>query len=310
MSLGEDRASAIELALDALRSRGPPVEEALPFRSALEADVRAGTALGVLLKDGDRPVAIAIWDPPSALGAMVTIAHRRAGAQSAAGYRELYAAIAERAGPISFAPGGHAGLSDEAEAALMESLGFGRFGRSEMRFPPNAPTPPFSEPAPARLRSARTHDALALARMHVRAYTDHFDRYLFLTDLDPTVDASHDVAELLAGRWGEFLPWASPVAEEPDALVGAVLVVRAPYGALIADVMVDPAHRRRGLGRSLLVESIHRLRERGETSIVLNVTEGNGSAIRLYERLGFVRSLGPSHGWYSRKQIPVSPGRD
>jgi ribosomal protein S18 acetylase RimI-like enzyme len=97
------------------------------------------------------------------------------------------------------------------------------------------------------------------------------------------------------------------VCEGTGGLVAAALVVRASYGPLIADVMVEPDRRGEGLGWEVLSATVRALRERNESVIVLNVTEGNRRASHLYERLGFVRTIGPSHGWYSTARIPVSP---
>jgi ribosomal protein S18 acetylase RimI-like enzyme len=309
-SLADDRGASVALLREALAARGPPVEEARAWRSTLEKAVLEGTAEGLVQREDGHPVGIAIWDAASPVGATVEVAYRTDRFRSVAGYRSLLEAIRGAAGPVAFAPGGLTGLSDTEEAELMRGLGFGRFARSEMRLPPESPTPVPREGAAARLRPVRATDLDALAELHRRAYEGRFDRYLFLAEEDPYRDAELAVKELLGGRWGEFLPWASPVAEGDGGPAGAVLVVRAPYGPLIADVMVDPRLQGRGIGHRLMVESVRALRERGESVIVLNVTEGNAPAVGLYERLGFVRTVGPSFAWYARDRIPVSSGVD
>jgi ribosomal protein S18 acetylase RimI-like enzyme len=306
----DDPGRAVALLREALLARGPPADAARPWRSALEEAVASGTADGFLFRDDGTVIGLAVWDPSSPIGATVEIAYLSDRGRGTEGYRALYRAIAERSGGVAFAPGGHAGLTDAEEQALMRGLGFGRFARSEMRLPPESPLPPASADPGRPFRTARPTDEAALVALHRRAYDGQFDQYLFLADRDPDRDAESAVRELLGGRWGEFLPWASPIAEGDSGPAGAVIVVRAPYGPLIADVMVDPDLQGRGIGRRLLVECIRRLRERGESVIVLNVTEGNMRAVRLYETLGFVRSLGPSYGWYSRARIPVSSGID
>ena len=47
--------------------------------------------------------------------------------------------------------------------------------------------------------------------------------------------------------------------------------------------------RGRGIGSALLRETLQAARARGLTRVELAVREGNGSAIALYERFGFVR---------------------
>ena len=305
----EDSASAVVLLREALAARGPRSDEAIPWRSTLEKELLEGTAHGLLFRHDGRAAGLALWDPGSPVGATVEVAYLAAPFRLADGYRQLFSAVREAAGAVAFAPGGLAGLSAGDERALMHDLGFARFARSEMRLPSQAFVPPAPDGIGA-LRSVRPDDRPSLARLHHRAYSGRFDQYLFLEDEDPVHDAELAVQELLGGRWGEFLPWASPVAMGDEGPAGAVLVVRASYGPLIADVMVDPALQGRGLGRRLMVETIRRLRERGESVIVLNVTEGNAPAVALYERLGFVRTLGPAFAWYATDRIPVASGVD
>jgi ribosomal protein S18 acetylase RimI-like enzyme len=308
--LADDPAAAVALLREALAARGPPAEEALPWHSTLERAVADGSAHGIMEHENGTGIGIAVWDPSSPVGATVEVLYRTAPHRSAVGYRRLIDEIRRAAGLVAFAPGGLSGLTEVEEAELMRGLGFGRFARSEMRLPPAAPTPPPREGAPSRLRRVRPNDEAGLADLHRRAYDGRFDQYLFLADTDPRRDSELAVKELLGGRWGEFLPWASPVADGENGPAGAVIVVRAPYGPLIADVMVDPAVQGRGLGRRLMVECIAALRERNESVIVLNVTEGNAPAVALYESLGFVRTLGPSYAWYARDRIPVPSGVD
>ncbi len=259
---------------------------------------------------GERAVGIALWEPPTPLGVTVQVAYLADGAQSTAAYQEFYREIADTAGPIVLAPGGLAGLTDVEERSVMEALGFAPFARIEMRLAASVPLPAAAGPPPSGLRSCRpAEDEPPLARLHQRAYEESFDRFLFLSDLDPTRDADMEMRAVIDGRWGEFLPGASWVVERPDGVVAAALVVRAPYGPLVADVMVAPDHRGQGFGRAVLLATVRALRERGEPTVVLNVTAGNAPAVHLYESLGFVPSLGPSHGWYSPARIPFPPGR-
>jgi ribosomal protein S18 acetylase RimI-like enzyme len=308
--LSSDRDTALQLARQAILSRNAPDAETGPFLSAVERDVANGTAEGVLRFDDGRVVGIALWEPPAELGATVMVLYHVEERQRPAEYDAFFREVQGVAGPVVFAPGFLAGLPEAEETRVMEGLGFARFARSEMRYPPDRPTPNGRSGGSAAVRPTVPNDAAQLTSLHQAAYRGTFDRYLFLVHVDPARDAELAVREILTGRWGEFLPWASPVVESDGHLRAAALVVRAPYGPLIADVMVDPASRGRGLGRAVLVASIHSLRERGESVIVLNVTEGNRPAIRLYETTGFVRTVGPGHGWYATSRIPVPPETD
>jgi ribosomal protein S18 acetylase RimI-like enzyme len=74
------------------------------------------------------------------------------------------------------------------------------------------------------------------------------------------------------------------------ALAGMVLCSRvAPQVAHITQLCVAKAYRGRGLGRALLEQSADALVRAGFEAITLTVTEANDAAVKLYERLGFVR---------------------
>lgn len=61
-----------------------------------------------------------------------------------------------------------------------------------------------------------------------------------------------------------------------------------PYGALahVSHLVVDPAHRCRGIGRVVMAEVCARARAAGCTRWYLNVKKDNAPAVALYERCG------------------------
>jgi len=70
---------------------------------------------------------------------------------------------------------------------------------------------------------------------------------------------------------------------------GAIQGVRDQYGlGAIQNVGVVPEHRNNGLGRCLLLHSLAGFRRRGAKRVYLEVTAQNDTAIRLYQRVGFV----------------------
>jgi GNAT superfamily N-acetyltransferase len=106
----------------------------------------------------------------------------------------------------------------------------------------------------------------------------------------------------------ETLAAASPdvtiVAEAAGALVGSVLLYPAgvemiepgrdtasrlahPEVRLLA---VAPAARGRGVGQRLMDECVRRARAGGATALTLHTTDMMSGAVRLYERMGFVRA--------------------
>jgi ribosomal protein S18 acetylase RimI-like enzyme len=89
------------------------------------------------------------------------------------------------------------------------------------------------------------------------------------------------------------------VAERGECVVGYTyagvegmdyMALRGPAGA-IYDVVVDPDHRGRGIGRLLLDATIALLEERGVPRLVLSTAEKNEGAQRLFERAGFRRTM-------------------
>ena len=66
--------------------------------------------------------------------------------------------------------------------------------------------------------------------------------------------------------------------------------LRGPAGVL-HDIVVDPAHRGRGVGRILLDATLAALKARGAPQVVLSTATGNESAQRLFDRAGFRRTM-------------------
>ncbi|XOV88088.1 MAG: GNAT family N-acetyltransferase [Pseudomonadota bacterium] len=62
----------------------------------------------------------------------------------------------------------------------------------------------------------------------------------------------------------------------------------APQHAHLYQMWVDPAVRGRGIGQQLVEQVIGWARQAGCKTMVLQVTEGDRPARRLYERLGFI----------------------
>ena len=106
-----------------------------------------------------------------------------------------------------------------------------------------------------------------------------------------------NVVILVAERDGEVLGYSYAGVEGTD-----YMSLRGPAGALY-DIVVDPIHRRRGVGRMLLEASLAALASRGAPRVVLSTAEQNEAAQRLFARAGFrrtmiemTRELRPNHG--------------
>lgn len=94
-----------------------------------------------------------------------------------------------------------------------------------------------------------------------------------------------DVIVLVAEGDGEVLGYSYAGLEGFD-----YMALRAPAGALY-DIVIDPAHRGRGVGRLLLDATLAALADRGAPRVVLSTAEQNEPAQRLFARAGFRRTM-------------------
>lgn len=97
--------------------------------------------------------------------------------------------------------------------------------------------------------------------------------------------AEPDVFVLVAERAGEVVGYTYAAIEGPD-----YMSLRGPAGVL-HDIVVDPAHRAGGVGRSLLDATLATLASRGAPRVVLSTAARNEAAQRLFERAGFRRTM-------------------
>jgi ribosomal protein S18 acetylase RimI-like enzyme len=123
-------------------------------------------------------------------------------------------------------------------------------------------------------------------------------------DFDPLrfVAASERTPERYAAFLGSQLddPDAVLLVAESDArVVGYAfariedydwMMLRGPAG-MVHDLVVDPGHRGGGVGRVLLDAALSHLASRGAPRVVLSTAERNDGAQRLFERLGFRRTM-------------------
>lgn len=79
------------------------------------------------------------------------------------------------------------------------------------------------------------------------------------------------------------------VVEEKENILGYCGLLMVLGEGDVTNVAVKRERQREGIGQFLMDSLIRLSAELGVTDIHLEVRESNGSAIRLYERLGFVR---------------------
>jgi len=84
---------------------------------------------------------------------------------------------------------------------------------------------------------------------------------------------------------GDVIGYAYAAVEGYD-----YMSLRGPAGVL-HDIVVDPGHRGRGVGRLLLEATLAHLKSRGAPRVVLSTAERNEAAQRLFASAGFRRTM-------------------
>jgi ribosomal protein S18 acetylase RimI-like enzyme len=151
--------------------------------------------------------------------------------------------------------------------------------------------------ATIRIRPATPADLTAIGRLGallVRTHHD-FDPQRFLPATSGienaygsflgTQLAEPNIIILVAERDGKVVGYTYAGVEGND-----YMALRGPAGVLY-DIVVDPAHRRNGIGRMLLDATVEALKARGAPRVVLSTAEQNHSAQRLFDRAGFRRTM-------------------
>ncbi|GAB2838404.1 GNAT family N-acetyltransferase [Lentzea nigeriaca] len=102
----------------------------------------------------------------------------------------------------------------------------------------------------------------------------------------------HDLsvfAELTSNQYGPIIPEASLRIVADGSTRGAIAVTEDRGVPLVGHLVVEPAERGGGLGRTLLVRGMLGLANAGYVDCRLNVMADNFAARRLYRSIGFVQ---------------------
>jgi len=97
--------------------------------------------------------------------------------------------------------------------------------------------------------------------------------------------ANPKIVVLVAEREGEVVGYTYSGVEGND-----YMSLRGPAGVLY-DIVVDPAHRRQGIGRMLVEGTLEALKARGAPRVVLSTAEKNKPAQHLFDSAGFRRTM-------------------
>jgi ribosomal protein S18 acetylase RimI-like enzyme len=76
----------------------------------------------------------------------------------------------------------------------------------------------------------------------------------------------------------------------PCGIAGTLLDEKDPGRADLVSMWTAPSHRQSGVGRLLVNHVLEWIGARNVSTLLLMVTSNNASAIRFYEKLGFVRT--------------------
>jgi ribosomal protein S18 acetylase RimI-like enzyme len=150
-----------------------------------------------------------------------------------------------------------------------------------------------NETRPPIVRHATSADLPTLGRLGALLVQQHHDfdgrRFLAANTRTPDHYAEFlgsqlddpDVLVLVAEHEGRVIGYTFAAMEGYD-----YKSLRGPAG-LLHDLLVDPDHRGRGVGRRLLDETLSMLQAKGARQVVLSTAERNESAQRLFMRMGF-----------------------
>ena len=147
------------------------------------------------------------------------------------------------------------------------------------------------------IRPANQSDVPTLGRLGALLVKTHydFDTKRFMA---PSAQTEQGYGRFLGSQLAESRVCVM-VAELDDVVVGYVyagledtdyMALRGPAGALY-DVLVDPAHRGKGIGSQLLDAALAFLKSRGAPRVVLSTASQNAAAQHLFEKAGFRRTM-------------------
>jgi ribosomal protein S18 acetylase RimI-like enzyme len=151
--------------------------------------------------------------------------------------------------------------------------------------------------APIEIRPAAQADFTAIGKLGALLVREHhdFDSKRFLPATSRTAERygsflgsqldEPNIIILVAEQDGDVLGYTYGGIEGND-----YMSLRGPAGVLY-DIVVDPAHRKHGVGRMLLDATLDALKARGAPRVVLSTAQQNHSAQRLFDRAGFRRTM-------------------
>jgi ribosomal protein S18 acetylase RimI-like enzyme len=269
----------------ALQARGEPIASSWVEDAA--NDLKAGRQVGWTL--GDQALGFVSSRPTRTFGHV----HVEGDAERLERAETLLGVLVTNLSPdVRRLDAGVSGLDEEDETELADRFlrvsgaSVLRRARLERAVPLPIPGAPLTEPK--RLRRVRARDVPvdALTELDWRSFLGTPDETLVADTIE---ENRQTIVDLLGGKLGPFLDEASTTLVQDDgALVGAILTAEHDARtAVFLDLLVDPSHRRKGVGRFLIAWGLRALTALGYSTARLWVTEANEPASSLYRSVGF-----------------------
>lgn len=259
--------------------------------------VISGETQGVLwLKQPDAAAAVAIMDRVEGLGMRVIYLYADNEHQDLANISEFLKGISEYAGDhggLFAVANSIPGVPLKQQTSIMEPMGYVHFGRKMMKLEIASNTPKEPSPLPYGKDASVTINRIEeLVNLYALSYEGHKDQVFSEKPKDAKGTGRKYLEDFFLDVDIPTAPWGTFGVEHEGTLIAAVLA-REEFRASkesrvrwIYDLMVDPAHRGKGIGRHLMSKLAIEARGRGVTELWLEVTDGN-PAEKLYQEYGF-----------------------
>jgi ribosomal protein S18 acetylase RimI-like enzyme len=148
------------------------------------------------------------------------------------------------------------------------------------------------------IRVLQEHDWPSLRDVRLTALKDSPEAFLSTYERELAYSESDWRTEFSRGEWTIELS-----SDEVIGLLGATREPGASANECYLEYMwVSPLYRNRGVASNLIEHALRRLTASGIDTVLLWTLDVNESARRLYDRLGFLRTL-------HRQPLPGDPGR-
>lgn len=144
--------------------------------------------------------------------------------------------------------------------------------------------------AAVEMRRWSEGDFAAASRLIAHAYDGHQDSYI--NEQYRTAQGSHrflhNIVRFPGCGYFDTESSRTLIAHGSPELAGLLLCSRVREDAgHVTQICVAPEHRRKGFAKALMMECARNLARRRFSLLTLTVTASNGTAVALYERLGF-----------------------